>query len=79
MNCTNFIVIGHLLMLTYLHVENVPSILDKFCFWLDLCVLINSVFSRECMVLGAFGCFSFVINLCELLLPFSCELFQYCF
>ena len=34
---------------TYFYVENVPSILDKFCFWLDLCVLINSVFSMECI------------------------------
>ena len=62
---------------TYFYVENVPSILDKFCFWLDLCVW-SIVFSvRNVLVLGAFGCFSFVINLCELLLPFSCELFQY--
>ena len=44
---THFIFIGLLLMLTYFHVENVPSILDKFSFGLDLCVFINSVFSRE--------------------------------
>ena len=73
MNCMHFISI-YLHLLTYFHVENVPSIVDMFCFWLDLFVSISSVFSNECI-----GCFSFVINLCELLLPFSSELFQYCF
>ena len=52
---------------TYFHVENVPSILFQS--------IVLSV--RNVLVLGVFGCFSFLINLCELLLPFSCELFQY--
>ena len=141
MNYTHSIFIGHLLMLTYFHVENVPEF--QYCFWLFtdvnyfsrakcsyhswlmfmwfsctetyrwiahtssslvfywcwhifmwkmfhpfwisfllglICVFSSIVFSvGNILVLGAFGCFSFVINLCELLLPFSCELFQYCF
>ena len=32
MNCTHFIFIGHLLMLTYFGVENVPEF--QYCFWL---------------------------------------------
>ena len=49
------------------------------CFVFGLICLFRSiVFSvRNVLVLGVFGCFSFLINLCELLLPFSCELFQY--
>ena len=35
---------------------------------------VNNVFT-----LSAFGCFPFVINLCEISWSFSCELFQYCF
>ena len=49
-------------------------------FWISFVFGLICVFSvRNALVLGEFGCFSFVINLCELLLPFSCELFQYCF
>ena len=49
------------------------------CFVFGLICLFRSiVFSlRNVLVLSVFGCFSFIINLCELLLPFSCELFQY--
>ena len=32
MNCTQFIFICHLLMMTYFHVENVPQF--QYCFWL---------------------------------------------
>ena len=32
MECTHFIFICHLLMLTFFHVENVPKI--QYCFWL---------------------------------------------
>ena len=48
--------------------------LYMFCFLLGSIVFsVNNV-----LTLGAFGCSSFVINLCELSQSFSSDLFQYC-
>ena len=80
MNCTHFIFISHLLMLDiFLCGKMFHPFWISFVFGL-ICVFWSIVFSvRNVLVLGAFVCFSFVINLCELFLSFSCELFQYCF
>ena len=71
----SFTDVGHIFMWKMFH-----PFWISFVFGL-ICVFWSIVFSgvRNVLVLGAFVCFSFVINLCELLLPFSCELFQYYF
>ena len=44
-----------------------------FLFW-SIMLSVNNI-----LTLGAFGCSSFVINLCELSWSFSSDSFQYCF
>ena len=70
-----------IICINYINIHILVLFWDLLCMFCFFCFLFRSiVFSvNNILTLGAFGCFSFVINLCEISWSFSSDSFQYCF